>query len=553
MKRISVIIALAAAGVAAQAQNLNPTVEVTNIYEGSVTRADKPDAPVTVPDSVTVFNLDFDYSTFERPYMGAYDFSPYLIALKPSPSASNPGRLFVKAGAGYRLRPEAEVVWTPFRKSDFHPGLYGSLHSFFGPYHNITESGGKLAPDGYFNGFDAAVRAGTNGVWFLPKAIFSYDVHYDGIFTRDTLRPVRSVHMADGTIRLRSAYERPGRFFYDAAFSYRYAREIFGGTEPLREHRAFFDSTFGYDLSSEQRFSVDADVMVSDIGGIYDGYGAYVRFLPKYRLDRGRWHLSAGVALSITMGSGRREVEPAIYGSQGYQVVYPDLFLGFEVVRERLLLYGKVTGGERINSFSDLVLENHFFSKRYGSEGSFLDFSADRVNASIGLRGNISARFHYDLFGGFASVKNGLLYSTGGPSVAYRNHNLWYLTLLTGWDSPHCRVDGGFFVRKTDLDERKADVFAPGVFSGYFKAEYIYKSRLAVGLDCSFSTAMRSYGEERLTVPGWFDLGLIADFSVTRRLSIWARSGNLIGMTIQKVPYYSEKGRWVTAGVKFIL
>ena len=144
MKKIAVILALAAVAAAAQAQNLNPTVEVTNIYEGSVTRADKPDAPVTVPDSVTVFNLDFDYSTFERPYMGAYDFSPYLIALKPSPSATNPGQLYVSAGAGYHLRPEADIVWTPCRKGDFHPGVYASLRSFFGPYHNIKNTTGAL-------------------------------------------------------------------------------------------------------------------------------------------------------------------------------------------------------------------------------------------------------------------------------------------------------------------------------------------------------------------------------------------------------------------------
>lgn len=553
MKRTAVILALAAVAVTAQAQNLNPTVEVTNIYEGSVTRADKPDAPVTVPDSVTVFNLDFDYSTFERPYMGAYDFSPYLIALKPSPSATNPGQLYVSAGAGYHLRPEADIVWTPCRKGDFHPGVYASLRSFFGPYHNIKNHDGRVDEDGYFNGFDAAVRAGTNGAWFLPRAVFSYDVHYDGIFTRDTLKPVRCVHMADGTIRLRSADAKGSRFFYDAAFSYRFAKEIFGTTPFLREHRAFFDSTFGYALNDIHSFSVDADVMVSDIGGLYDGYGGYVRFTPKYRLEKGRWRLDAGLALSITMGSGRREDKPDLYGSTGYQVVYPDVFLGFEAIRERMVIYARVKGGETVNSFSDIVLANHYFSKSYAHKGSFLDFSADRINASLGLRGNIGARFRYDLFGGYALIKNDMLYSTAGPSVVYQDHNLWYATLLAGWDSAHCRADAGFFVRKTSLDDWKADAFEPGIFSGYFKAEYIYKSRLAVGLDCSFSTAMHSYGAQKLTIPGWFDLGLIADFAVTRRLSFWVRSGNLIGMTIQRVPFYSEKGRWVTAGVKFNL
>ena len=236
MKRIAAIFAVAAVALTARAQNLNPTVEVTNIYEGAVTLADKPEAAMTVPDSVTVFNLDFDYSTFERPYMGAYDFTPYLIALKPSPSASSPSKLFVKAGAGFRLRPEAEIVWTPKVRGDFHPGVYASLDSYFGNYNKIVAKEGRLVPDGYFNGFDASVKAGTNGAWFFPRAIFSYDLHYNGIFTKDPLK-MRPVNMAEGTVRLRSADGRPERFFYDAAFSYRRASvRTQGAPLHLRQH-----------------------------------------------------------------------------------------------------------------------------------------------------------------------------------------------------------------------------------------------------------------------------------------------------------------------------
>lgn len=552
MKRITAILAVAALALTARAQNLNPTVEVTNIYEGAVTLVDKPEAAMTVPDSVTVFNLDFDYSTFERPYMGAYDFAPYLIALKPSPSASSPSRLFLKAGAGYHLRPEADIVWTPKVRGDFHPGVYASLRSHFGNYNGIKPIDGRLKPDGYFYGYDAAVRAGTDGAWFLPKAIFSYDLHYDGIFTKDTLK-MRPVNMVDGTIRLRSADGRPGRFIYDAAFSYHFAKDSLGSRSSLREHRFIFDSTFGYDLNDIHRFSVDTDVLVSDLEGLHDGAGGILRFIPKYRLQKGRWRLDAGLALSITMSSGRNISTSQIYTSTGYQVVYPELFLGFEPIRERMVIYAKLTGGDRLNSFSDIILANHFFSKNYGHNDALLDFSAERINAALGLRGNISARFYYDLYGGFAAIKNDFLYGTDGPSVVYQDHNLWYVNLLCGWDSAHFRADAKFFVKKTNLDEKHVEAFAPAIFSGSFKAEYVYMSRLAVGLDCSYATRMHAYGAEHLIVPGWFDLGIIADFAVTRKFSLWARSGNLIGMNIQRVPFYSEKGRWATLGVKFVL
>ena len=60
--------ALAAAVTAlAYGQNLNPTVEVTNTYEGGASSIVKPLQQMAVPDSVTTFNLDFDYSVFDNP------------------------------------------------------------------------------------------------------------------------------------------------------------------------------------------------------------------------------------------------------------------------------------------------------------------------------------------------------------------------------------------------------------------------------------------------------------------------------------------------------
>ena len=84
MKKI--YLTLAAAGsvlacVSAGAQNLNPTVSVTKAYEGSLMEVHKPAQEMFVPDSLKRFDLDFDYSVFENPYKGSYDFSPYLLEM----------------------------------------------------------------------------------------------------------------------------------------------------------------------------------------------------------------------------------------------------------------------------------------------------------------------------------------------------------------------------------------------------------------------------------------------------------------------------------------
>lgn len=55
-------------GVSVPAQNLNPTVSVSRAYEGSLMEVHKPSQVMSVPDSLLQFDLDFDYSVFEKPY-----------------------------------------------------------------------------------------------------------------------------------------------------------------------------------------------------------------------------------------------------------------------------------------------------------------------------------------------------------------------------------------------------------------------------------------------------------------------------------------------------
>ena len=56
------------------AQDLNPTVEVSRQYRGSLLDSEKPSVPMAMPDSVLRFDLEFDYSVFDNPFKGSYEF-----------------------------------------------------------------------------------------------------------------------------------------------------------------------------------------------------------------------------------------------------------------------------------------------------------------------------------------------------------------------------------------------------------------------------------------------------------------------------------------------
>ena len=134
MKKYISIAVFLSLGLAAAAQSFNPTVVVTNDYEGKTMEAHKKDLPMSVPDSLNRFDLTFDYSVFDHPYRGAYEFVPYAMDIRPQAAPESKKMLYINAGAGYTLHPELDIVFSPRLKRNFQFSVYDKLRGFWGPY-----------------------------------------------------------------------------------------------------------------------------------------------------------------------------------------------------------------------------------------------------------------------------------------------------------------------------------------------------------------------------------------------------------------------------------
>ena len=146
------------------AQNLNPTVSVSREYQGKLMEVSKPAVKMAVPDSLTEFNLKFDYSVFENPYKGSYDFKPYNMDMRPDAEPYSGRKFYLKAGAGWRLRPELDLVWEPSLGKRFRMDVYASHHSFIGNYDRISYDANTLCKSGEtWKGYDMDTRAGVRG------------------------------------------------------------------------------------------------------------------------------------------------------------------------------------------------------------------------------------------------------------------------------------------------------------------------------------------------------------------------------------------------------
>ncbi len=567
-------------------QNFNPTVEVTNTYQGNASEVHKPLLEMNVPDSLLRFDLDFDYEVFEKPYQGAYSFKPYMLNMRPAKDAWRGRELYLKAGAGYTLHPQFEFVFSPEQSGPFQMSVYASHKSYFGNYHEIKpelndglyrlkKSGSK------FSGYDALTSAGFDGRYNWDRTILSFCVGYYGLATKDTVMS-RSYNAFDFNARVRSNNDSESYFLYDVGLRGRVANDGLdyksftfpdgAAVDKQNESWIFFDGLAGPVLNNRRSILVGFEAESASYSRFYEGNIGRVALIPSYRLKSGRWNLNLGVRLEFMF---RGDADTLSFGKMGGgkgQIVYPDAHVSY-AAGGNVALYADVTGGNRLNTYSSQISGNHHlnpsFLPVFGLMTPLTDNTVEKLNARIGVRGSAASSFQFDVNGGVglygnALMESGFFNADGGlvPSLAYSDVNLVYANALLGWKSNRVKVDAELRYRGVSYPDKDAKNlgFALPKYSGGFRATYDITSRLYAGVAVEASSwregkcaSMASEEIAKVRVPGYVDLGVNCGYKFNRKVELWLESGNLLCQAIQRNPFYAEKGLWVTAGVSLNL
>lgn len=582
--------ALALAATVARGQDLNPTVEVTNTYQSKFSDVRKPQIGMNIPDSLLRFDLDFDYEVFDKPYQGAYSFKPYMLAMKPEKDAWRGKSLYLEAGAGYSLHPVLEFVYSPEMTGRFQWSVYASHGSYVGRYHRIAP---EPAGAGRFDlnktgthrdGHDLSTAAGFDGRVRWDRATLTFGAGYSGLATRDTLTR-RSWNAADFRMRVKSEGGGGNYFLYDAGLRGRFATDnldtsipVHGGTDPygrkkLTESWFVLEGEAGPVLDDAHSILVGFEGTTCTYGNLFEGSVGRLALSPRYRLRKGRWNLSLGLRFE-TIARGDQKDSPdflAISRHKG-RTFYPDVRVGFEAIEKHLSLYAGLTGSSHLNPYSSLIAGNHHVVPFYTlGIHPLIDNGVEKVNVSVGARGSVTSRLQFDVKAGGAVHENGLLdalsYDSGGnlrPSLTYTDHDVIFADLLLGWKSRDVSVEGAFHYRNTGIEEKtpeeelrnrtaRAALELPA-FSGTVRATWsinprVYLGLAAEGASCRDAVTVDGTSEIRRRIPGWVDTGIFGGYRATRKTEVWARTGNLLGMNIQRNPFYAERGPWFTAGI----
>lgn len=569
-------------------QNFNPTVEVTNTYQGNASEVHKPLLGMNVPDSLLRFDLDFDYEVFEKPYQGAYSFKPYMLNMRPAKDAWRGRQLYLKAGAGYTLHPQFEFVYSPEQSGPFQMSVYASHKSYFGNYHEIKpelqdglyrmkKSGGK------FGGYDALTSAGFDGRYNWDRTILSFGIGYYGLAAKDSVMS-RSYNAFDFNARVRSNNDSESYFLYDIGLRGRVANDGLdyksfsfpdGVTvDKQNENWVLLDGLVGPVVNNSRSILVGFEAESASYSRFYDGNIGRVALIPSYRFKSGRWNLNLGVKLEFMF---RNDADTLSFGKMGGgkgQIVYPDAHISF-AVGGNVALYADATGGSRLNTYSSQISENHHLNPSflvapvYELITPLVDNTVEKVNARIGVRGSAASSFQFDVNGGVGLYGNALmesgLFTAGGdlvPALAYSDYNLIYANALVGLRTGRVKIDADFRYRGVSFPDNDALNlgFTLPKYSGGVRASYDISSRLYAGINVEAASwrdgkcaSVASEDILDVRVPGYVDLGVNCGYKFNRKLEFWLESGNLLCQAIQRNPFYAEKGPWVTAGVSLNL
>ena len=574
-KVILSVLALAAS-IAAGAQNFNPSVEVTNAYEGKPVDARKQELAMNIPDSLLVFDYDFDYSVFDNPYKGSYEFSPYLINMKPEPAPYAGRNLYLRAGAGYSLHPELAVMYSPTSTGKWKFDVYDGFQGYLGSYRRIkgfefSNREGYLV-DNYdkstFSGHDLENNFGVQVRGDFRRSVLTANVNYKLLTVADTM----VTHLYnEASARLHYAL-KPGQ---RAGLTLEGVAEGKIGGDNMTYLRS------GYTLGNKEvnaRFLAGVEVMPNTRFLLEGGteVGIYSRIIvtsvmdvwgtPKLAWSKGRFSASAGVKFAHVFAWDPHSRSLVPQHQKKSALIYPDAHLNIRILDQGLSLYADATGGNDINSFSSLLSKNHFFNEVYQLSYCWaptMDNTVVRYRGTAGLRGQLAGAFQYDLHASYAYVENNLLdglFKTDRTAInpmplaaAYCYQDMKMLTAGAdlAWKSDRLAATGRFQYLKADYlgsDYILAnDVYYVQLpqYTAEGTVTYNWAERIYFGVSADFSSERQGY----FVVPMYCDLGVHAELRFDRKTALWAKGGNLLNQTIQKSLTRAENGMYFTAGI----
>lgn len=577
-------------------QKIDPTLKVEKDFDGTMSNIHKSRLDTNVPDSLSSFNIEFNYSIFDKPYKDLYEFSPL-----PSVRLQNKVKelypvLFARVGIGAPLSPLAEIYLQPRLKG-------GSRLAFNAGYDGYY---GKNSLAGYSKE-DCMVERISNFKVAAPNSVFKTGINYGYDWKRgsfdlttgysnnyytyygfnqieaelDTDRENtigNASYMKDNFshtydqinvgARVASINSRhnSSKFDYLLDISYRYTADK-AFEKSFNENLIKINGEISPRMGRLSRLDIGMNMeSVGYNGEYYQNESKYtlLEVIPQYSLSKKRLMLKAGIKLS---GRFKGETHPA----NNHRYIFAKAHFSYNLAKNTLWFYADIDGGNNINSYSSILEYNKWIAPANNMDVSSIPFLAKG-----GFKGQIRQKFSYDLYAKY-TVHKGLLqfesnYGTLNSNslrAIFSDHNEFTVGGSVKWEEKSFRVGASAEYsnytngkNSTGFNGFQPIGYAPLKCNIY--GEWNWRERIYLGINAdamdSMPIAFASYTIEDkdtgfLTIrhltyaKGFIDLSVNAKYVINRSLGIFLTGNNLLNSQIQYYENYLQKGISFRAGL----
>lgn len=545
-KLIIILLCLIAFDASSQNQVIDPTVEVNRDFEGKMMEVRKGELDAAVADSLYNFKVNFNYSFFEKPYKDMYEFAPLASANLPQTGCYRRPQIIAKAGIGYPLAPEAEVLYSPELKNGNYLNLNGAFNMFSGNVPLMKVSEGFVEDSGE-KAKDTEYKYGINGEYV--HAWKSGEINLNAGFTggystylgNNAIQHHNYWQANAGISAKSSGAEKYGKKFnYAATASLQHTQDKMNNK--LQENLITVEGEMGPTVGRYNKFMVGASIKAATYSGTADyNYGTF-GIVPQYRFENRNMKINVGVKIEGKFTNGTKET------GKYHNPIFPIVDLTFGMVPRKLWLYGKVDGWNNINTYSSLLKKNTHINP----ESTPLNLMASSVplNIEAGLKGRFTDKFAYTIYGGY-SVHKGLQQfifdqMKGWFDAIYSNHNELYAGASAELNTE--RMQGGFKMGYSSFSNTEENhVLGLPQLQGNVYAVYNWNKKIYISARCHMQG---KYNASAYTqVHGFADLQAGAEYVHSPMLSFWIKGENLLGTATQYHPFYAGRTRGFVAGI----
>lgn len=546
-------------------QKIDPTLEVRRDFDAKLLEIQKGKLSTTYSDTVGNFNLNFDYSIFDKPIKDLYEFSPLPSAQIEGTSNLKYPVFYGNIGLNYPLNPHLDLYLQPNLPSSLSLTIYGKHNSFWGKLPLVNVDEGSTVRDplkvsapsaqnnigvdfGYnWKGGELGLNLDYNKDFFsfygYNQPVYEETLIYE--YMRDTLSHIYDKFSSRFFIR--STNNKPNSFYYSLDFGYGFIGDKGNYDENYLSLGGVVGPNFG--RYNKFLFSFRYQTSNSLTTTSLDKYNLEIH--PYYIFNKNRWIFEIGLRFNKYVNPSAETFNIFLKGDVSY-----------ELVKNRFWFYGLVDGKNNFQTYQNIMSVNPWITPNIDIQNT-----VEPIIAKIGFKGQVKDRLSYHIYGGYTQyVKQMNLFYYSNIWLGPRN------TFVATYNDMHKFGFGGEFFWKskdfesglsfeyndyTNKDFSTVYNFPPFELRAF--ARYNWRERLIFGASLHFRSKTPTlfyyspYNSNTSSTNEYISSFTMVNFDVTyalnKKISLYLKLNNILDTNELYYMYYGRPGTGVGLGV----